>query len=61
MPRREGDFEHNDQIYIELNKHDHDEEQQKRRSLEERAAEANAYRTLLESFSAFGENGNKVN
>lgn len=61
MPRREGDFEHNDQIYIELNKHDHDEEQHQRRSLEERAAEADAYRTILESFSAFGENGNKVN
>lgn len=48
MPRRQGDFEHNDEIYIELNRHDHpkDGETRKHRSIEERTAEANAYRKL---------------
>lgn len=50
MPRRNGDFEHNDQIYIELNIHDHAESQKPRRSLEERTAEANEYRKLLGTF-----------
>lgn len=46
MPRKQGDFEHNDQIYIELNKHDHPKDGEKRhyRSTEERTAEANEYR-----------------
>lgn len=43
MPRKSGDFEHNDQIYIELNRHDHDKTM-KRRPLEEMAAEAQRYR-----------------
>lgn len=49
MPRKEGDFEHNDEIYIELNRHDHpkDGEKQCFRSIEERTAEANAYRKLM--------------
>lgn len=49
MPRKEGDFDHNDQIYIELNRHDDPKhcESRKYRTLEERAQEANAYRELL--------------
>lgn len=43
MPRKSGDFEHNDQIYIELNRHDHDKTM-KRRPLEEMVAEAQRYR-----------------
>lgn len=55
MPRKAGDFEHNDQIYIELNKHDHPDasgtaQPPNRRSLEERTAEANAYRQILATF-----------
>lgn len=55
MPRRAGDFEHNDQIYIELNKHDRPDENgipqpQNRRTLEERTTEANAYRQILATF-----------
>lgn len=48
MPRKEGDFEQNDQIYIELNRHDHpkDGESRRYRSIDERTAEANAYRAL---------------
>lgn len=53
MPRKEGDFEHNDQIYIELNRHDHPKEGEARktRSLEERTAEANEYRKILSKSS----------
>lgn len=49
MPRKQGDFEHNDQIYIELNRHDDPTHGESReyRSAEERAHEANAYRELL--------------
>lgn len=49
MPRKKGDFEHNDEIYIELNRHDDPAQSgsQKYRTLEERAHEANAYRDLL--------------
>lgn len=43
MPRHKGDFEHNDMIYTELNKHDHEEDQQ-RRDPEEMAKEAQWYR-----------------
>lgn len=58
MPRKEGDFEHNDQIYIELNRHDHDcgdDNIPKRRfrTIDERTTEANAYRKLLPAFKAF--------
>lgn len=56
MPRKEGDFEHNDQIYIELNRHDHPENgdasspgeiKRRLRTIEERTNEANEYRKLL--------------
>ncbi|XP_031632444.1 nitrilase and fragile histidine triad fusion protein NitFhit, partial [Contarinia nasturtii] len=49
MPRKEGDFKHNDEIYIELNKHDHPKDGERRsfRSVEERTAEANEYRKIL--------------
>lgn len=55
MPRKEGDFEHNDEIYIELNKHDHPNGDacRQRRSLQERTAEANEYRNLLKTFQMF--------
>lgn len=50
MPRKEGDFEHNDQIYIELNKHDHTDgdASRKTRSIEEMSAEASQYRQIIE-------------
>lgn len=49
MPRKDGDFEHNDQIYIELNKHDHPKngEVRRHRSTQERTDEANEYRKIL--------------
>lgn len=55
MPRKEGDFEHNDQIYIELNRHDDPKECESRkyRTLEERAHEANAYREFSSKFPNF--------
>lgn len=59
MPRKEGDFEHNDQIYIELNRHDHPDgkdasgQQRRTRSLEERTQEANEYRAHFNDFKAF--------
>lgn len=55
MPRKEGDFENNDEIYIELNRHDHPKEGEARkyRSIEERAAEANEYRILQNQFKCF--------
>lgn len=58
MPRKKDDFAHNDEIYIELNKHDHDEDKRQKRTIEERTAEANEYRLLLETFKAFGNNEN---
>lgn len=55
MPRKEGDFEHNDQIYIELNKHDHPKEGEKRtfRTLNERVDEANEYRKIQKNKNFF--------
>lgn len=49
MPRKQGDFQYNDEIYTELQKHDQciDELQKNRRPLEERIKEANDYRNLL--------------
>lgn len=49
MPRKEGDFMNNDEIYAELKKHDKcvEELQQNRRPLEERIREAKEYRKLL--------------
>lgn len=46
MPRHKGDFEENDMIYTELNKHDHDESKQ-RRDLKEMAEEAERYRQAV--------------
>ncbi|XP_058115723.1 nitrilase and fragile histidine triad fusion protein NitFhit [Anopheles ziemanni] len=43
MPRHLGDFPENDQIYIELNRHDKEPERP-RRSIEEMAAEAKRFR-----------------
>lgn len=51
MPRKEGDFEHNDQIYIELNKHDHPDSNAPARQIrpaDEMAAEALEYRKLID-------------
>lgn len=48
MPRREGDFEHNDEIYIELNKHDQPDGKRTYRSVDVMSAEANNYRQLIE-------------
>lgn len=55
MPRMEGDFEQNDQIYIELNRHDDPKECESRkyRTVEERTQEANAYRKLMSELPNF--------
>uniref|UniRef100_T1GAZ6 bis(5'-adenosyl)-triphosphatase n=1 Tax=Megaselia scalaris TaxID=36166 RepID=T1GAZ6_MEGSC len=45
MPRKEGDFKHNDQIYLELQKNDLDET--KNRNLEDMVKEAQLYRSLM--------------
>lgn len=58
MPRKKDDFAHNDEIYIELNKHDHGEVRRPQRTVDERTSEANAYRKLLETFKAFGDSEN---
>lgn len=47
MPRKPGDFEHNDEIYIRLNEHDMANTESTRRTLEEMAKEAEMYRALL--------------
>lgn len=47
MPRHKGDFEENDMIYTELNKHDRDATR-KRRDIAEMATEAQLYRDTLE-------------
>jgi deaminated glutathione amidase len=46
MPRKPNDFENNDEIYIELNKHDKDIEKP-RRPISEMIEEAEIYRKLL--------------
>lgn len=46
MPRKPGDFEHNDEIYIRLNEHDKNP-QEKRRALNEMIEEAEMYKKLL--------------
>lgn len=48
MPRRLGDFELNDQIYIELNKHDSVLVATERRPVVEMIAEAEIYRKEFE-------------
>lgn len=47
MPRKPGDFEHNDEIYIRLNEHDHGPNADPKRSLQEMIDEAEIYRKLL--------------
>lgn len=62
MPRKEGDFDHNDEIYIELTKHDHptEGESQQCRSLQERTEEANEYRNLLATLQTFSNPERKL-
>lgn len=48
MPRRQGDFQFNDEIYVKLAKHDlHNEDPATRRSNDEMFAEAAEYRKLF--------------
>lgn len=47
MPRKPGDFEHNDEIYVQLNKHDQEGVQEKRRLLKDMIEEAKIYKNLL--------------
>jgi hypothetical protein len=47
MPRKPGDFEHNDEIYVQLNKHDKEDVQERRRPLSEMVEEAAIYKKLL--------------
>ncbi|XP_061640832.1 bis(5'-adenosyl)-triphosphatase isoform X3 [Phyllopteryx taeniolatus] len=50
LPRKAGDFEHNDSVYDELQKHDQDEDvPSKWRSEEEMAAEASILRNQIEN------------
>ncbi|XP_061544115.1 bis(5'-adenosyl)-triphosphatase [Phycodurus eques] len=50
LPRKAGDFEHNDNVYDELQKHDQDEHvPSKWRSEEEMAAEASILRNQIEN------------
>lgn len=52
MPRRQGDFEFNDEIYVKLAKHDLcNEDPATRRSNEEMCTEASEYRRLFASKS----------
>lgn len=52
MPRKEGDFEHNDEIYVKLASHDHQKEElEPRRCAEEMAKEAMEYRHLFVSMN----------
>jgi diadenosine tetraphosphate (Ap4A) HIT family hydrolase len=47
MPRKPGDFENNDEIYVQLNKHDQKDVQETRRPLSEMIEEAKIYKNLL--------------
>lgn len=48
MPRKPGDFEQNDDIYVKLNKHDQkDVEESTKRSISEMIEEAKVYKDLL--------------
>lgn len=55
LPRRKGDFEFNDEIYIELARHDDpNRELEERRPVEEMAAEADALRKVFrEEFNCY--------
>lgn len=47
MPRRPGDFKHNDQIYVKL---EDQVDEQKARTIEERINEAQKYREIMKTF-----------
>ncbi|KAL7015329.1 hypothetical protein ACKWTF_016403 [Chironomus riparius] len=47
MPRKPGDFENNDEIYVKLNEHDKESTTEKRRELSEMIAEAETYKKLF--------------
>jgi diadenosine tetraphosphate (Ap4A) HIT family hydrolase len=47
MPRKPGDFEHNDEIYVRLNEHDKDGCEEKKRGLQEMIDEAEVYKKLF--------------
>jgi diadenosine tetraphosphate (Ap4A) HIT family hydrolase len=47
MPRKPGDFENNDEIYVKLNEHDKNVEEKTRRSLEEMIEEAQIYKHIM--------------
>ncbi|XP_070495988.1 nitrilase and fragile histidine triad fusion protein NitFhit [Chironomus tepperi] len=47
MPRKPGDFENNDEIYVKLNEHDKEDTTERRRDLSEMIAEAEIYRKLF--------------
>lgn len=47
MPRKPGDFEHNDEIYIKLNEHDKELTTSPRRHIQEMIDEAQIYKKLL--------------
>lgn len=47
MPRRAGDFAQNDDIYVELERHDRPDTEQPRRPLAEMATEADGYREAM--------------
>lgn len=47
MPRKPGDFEHNDEIYIKLNEHDKNLTTSPRRHVQEMIDEAQIYKKLL--------------
>lgn len=47
MPRKPGDFEHNDEIYVKLNGHDKKGTSEKRRNLQEMIDEAETYKKLF--------------
>lgn len=48
MPRKPGDFLHNDEIYLKLREHDCAETNEPRRSLQEMIDEAQTYKSLFE-------------
>ena len=48
MPRKPGDFENNDDIYIRLNEHDSENVEEKRRAIEEMIDEAKLFRNVIE-------------
>lgn len=46
MPRKPGDFENNDEIYVKLNEHDRNTNE-KRRPLKDMIEEAQIYKSLF--------------